>query len=530
LPKIGKIERPVAILVAVLAIVHSAPSHGAPLTPQEEHGRQIYHQGSSPDGAPIHALVGRSGTKVPAGVLVCASCHGEDGLGRPEGGVEPSNVTWTYLTKSYGHQHASGRRHPAFDEASLAAAITDRVDPAGNDLDPAMPGYEMSDRDLAALIAYLKRLEVDLDPGLSETAVRVGTLLPREGRYAPLGQAVAGLLRAYFDEINGAGGIYGRRLELEVADYAADPAVTAANARHLIEEVGVFAVLGAFVLGMEGELFAIFEAERVPQVGPFTLFAEEGAIASDATFFVEPGLPDQARALVDHAARTLHLSPNAVGVVLSPGEAYGAIARAAEAQAESHLWPRPLAVRFAGSRDQAARLVGELKRAGVEALLYFGPSGGLSVFMAEAATAGWTPHLLLSGVLAGRGAFELPLAFDQRVFLAYPRLPSDGSPGGAEDFRRLRDKHGLPDDHRQMQIAAYVAASIFVEGLRRAGRALSRAGLVAALEGLSAFETGLARPVTYGPNRRVGTLGAHVVAVNLKQQSFRPGATWVRLD
>ncbi len=519
-----------AALVLALAIQLSAPARAEPLTPQEERGRQIYHEGSSPAGAPIHALVGRTGTKVPAGVLVCASCHGEDGLGRPEGGVEPSIITWSYLTKSYGHQHASGRRHPAFDEASLAAAITERVDSAGNELDPAMPAYEMSAEDLAALIAYLKRLEADLDPGLTETSITVGTLLPREGRYAPLGGAVAALLRAYFDEINGGGGIYGRRLELAVADYTGDQASTAENLRRLIEEDRVFAVLGAFALGMEGELFALLEEGGVPQVGPFTLFAGDSALFSDRTFFLEPGLPDQARALVDHAARTLGLSPSAVAVVLSAGDTYGTIAPAVERQGRKHKWPQPIVVRFTGSRYEAAQQVRALKEAGVEALLYFGPSGRLAVFAGEAAAAGWTPQLFLSGVLAGRAVLDLPAVFDGRAFAAYPSLASDRTPGGVGEFRRLQEAHGLSPEHQPMQVAVYVAAKIFVEGLRRVGRALTRAHLVAALEGLSEFETGLAPPVSYGPNRRIGTPGAHVLTVDLKRQGFRPDASWVRLD
>jgi hypothetical protein len=74
---------------------------------------------------------------------------------------------------------------------------------------------------------------------------------------------------------------------------------------------------------------------------------------------------------------------------------------------------------------------------------------------------------------------------------------------------------------------AVSAAQVFVEGLRRAGRSLSRAALVAALEGLSEYETGLTPPVTLGPERRVGVRGAHVLTVDPAARAFAPETTWV---
>ena len=119
--------------------------------------------------------------------MACANCHGFDGRGKPEGGVLPSNITWEELTKSYGHTYAGGRWHPAYAEHSLAQAIIDGVDPAGTQLAAAMPKYRMSREDLADLLAYLKRLADDSDPGITDTSIKVGTLLPMTGPLAEIG-------------------------------------------------------------------------------------------------------------------------------------------------------------------------------------------------------------------------------------------------------------------------------------------------------------------------------------------------------
>ena len=70
------------------------------LDDSQRRGRAIYVSGASPDGAPITAMIGPSRDGVPASILTCVNCHGRDGRGRPEGGLDPPNVTWTTLARA----------------------------------------------------------------------------------------------------------------------------------------------------------------------------------------------------------------------------------------------------------------------------------------------------------------------------------------------------------------------------------------------------------------------------------------------
>ena len=177
-------------------------------------GKQIYLQGTSPTGGEITANVGTEGVSLPASAVPCASCHGTDGIGRPEGGVQPPDIRWSELTKVYGHVHENGRKHPAFDENSLARVLRTGLDPASNQLDPSMPLYTMSVEDMDSLVAYLRYLETDWDPGMEKDRIQVATLLPLQGPQGGLGQAMAQVMHAHFEEVNKRGGIFGRRLEL----------------------------------------------------------------------------------------------------------------------------------------------------------------------------------------------------------------------------------------------------------------------------------------------------------------------------
>ena len=131
----------VFVVTCVVAVAQT------PLTPQELRGKQIYLQGTSPSGKEIFGYIGDSSLEVPGSTVACANCHALRGQGKPEGGVDPSNITWEALTKPYGVTHNSGRKHPPYTDRGLELAITRGTDPAGNKLLYAMPRYQLSKED-----------------------------------------------------------------------------------------------------------------------------------------------------------------------------------------------------------------------------------------------------------------------------------------------------------------------------------------------------------------------------------------------
>jgi hypothetical protein len=270
---------------------------------RERRGKQIYLQGTSASGKEILAYLGESSLEVPGSAMPCANCHGLNGQGKPEGGVDPSNLTWEALTKPYGLTHPDGRRHPPYTERGLELAITRGTDPAGNKLLNVMPRYQMTSQDMADLIAYLKRVGKDLDPVVYENKIVIGSALPTNGPLADMGQAVKGVLSAFFDELNLQGGIYNRRFELKFSETGQTPAATRANLERLLTDEHVFAMTAAFIAGAEKELVPFLARKEVPLIGPLTLYPQTGFPLNRQVFYLLSGTDGQFRALVDFAAR-----------------------------------------------------------------------------------------------------------------------------------------------------------------------------------------------------------------------------------
>jgi ABC-type branched-subunit amino acid transport system substrate-binding protein len=482
-------------------------------------------RGESPSGKEMAAFVGE--LDVPPSTVTCAGCHGARGEGKTEGGVTAGNLTWANLIKPYGHTHPTGRKHGPFDEASFARALSDGVDPVGNQMLAAMPRFRMSPEDLADLIAYVKRIEDDRDPGVTDTTLRVGTLLPSAGTLAETGASMRDVLAAFFEELNAKGGIYNRRVELQVADTGVGQ--TAAAARRLVEEGQVFAAVGGLSAGADREIAALAQEQEVPFVGPSTLLTQVGFGTNRYVFYLLPGVGEQARALVNFSARRQTVGKAGAALIYQEGEIGAAAAAAVEDQCRKVGCGELRKVSYARGKFDAPSLVQTLKGAGT--VFFLSMDGDEAAFIKEADANAWRPDVLLLGALTGRDLVNsVPADFDGKVFLAFPTVPSDITQAGEVELRALSAKYKFGIRHTAAQLSALAAAKVLAEGLQRAGKDLSRERLITSLEGLYDYETGLTPRLTFGPNQRVGAAGAHIVTIDAASKQFAPTGDWVKVN
>ena len=489
------------------------------LTANERRGKEIYLRGNSPSGREITGRIGE--LDVPASTVSCSGCHGMRGEGKTEGGVTAGNLTWSNLLKPYGHTHTTGRKHGPFNESSFIRAVVNGIDSDGNDLLVAMPRYKLSPEDMADLIAYIKRIDTDLDPGLSDNSVRVGLVLPSQGAFAGVGAAMKDVFTAYFDNVNNQGGIFSRKIELRVADAGAGGASTASVARNFARDEQVFAFVGGLSAGADVQIASVARDEQVPFIGPSTLLTHAETPANRYLFYLLPGVAEQSASLVNFAAAQTNLKTARVAIVHSDNDLAIAAAAAAEEQAKKIGRSAHAKLTYTSNNFDARRVVEELHKKATDVVLFFGSGKEHSEVLKEAAAIGWTPSFFVLGVMSGRDLASTTLTeFKDKIFIAFPTVPADISREGMSEFRSLHEKYKFPPRHTASQLAAFAAAKVFVEALTRAGKDLSREKLITTLESFYEYETGLTPRITFGPNRRVGAAGAHIVGIDFAEKQW----------
>ena len=501
-----------------------------PLTPQETRGKQIYTQGTSASGKEILAYIGDSSLEVPGNTMACANCHALRGQGKPEGGIDPSNITWEALTKPYGLTHTSGRKHPAYTERGLELAITRGLDPAGNKLLAAMPRYQMTKEDLADLVVYLKRLGTDTDPGVADNRIVIGTAVPAKGPLLEMGQAVKGVLAAAFAEVNAQGGVYDRQLELKFVETGENAAATRANIERLIKDEKVFAMTGVFLAGAEKQVTPLFAEQEVPLVGPLTLDPKIGSPLNRQVFYLLSGNAAQARAMISFLAKQPDAKGQSLAAVYTPTDLNTSVVEAVKSEAQKSGFAAPAVHEYAAGTFDAVATVKQLSDKGIDAVLLLGSTADLTAFMTEADKANWFPQILLQSGGVDQSVFNAPAGFEGKVLFTLPASPSDQKVDAVTEYRLLTEKYKLQPKHQAAQISAYAAAKLLIEGLKRVGRDLSRERLIQVLEGFYEYQTGLTPPITWGPNRRIGAMGAYIVRVDIKGKQFVPASGWIAIN
>lgn len=497
------------------------------LTPQERRGKAFYLRGESSSEQEITAMMGE--IDVPATTLPCAGCHGARGEGITEGGVTAGNMTWSYLTKPYGHADDGGRKHPAFTETSFIRMLTAGVDPAGNKLAVAMPTYRMSQPDMADLIAYLKRIETDTDPGISDSNIVIGTLLPDKSALTGLAQSMEDVLQAYFTEVNSRGGIYNRKIELRVMH--GDTAATPINMKKLVDDDQVFALVSGLTAGAEESVAALSQEKEVPFIGPSTLLPQRTLPLNRYMFYLLPGLKEQARTLVSYASKKTGSAKSRVAVVYPDSEFSKGIASSIEEQCKKVGWLSTTKVIYSREGFNASQYVNDLARKDVDTIFFLGPGADAEAVFKEAESLNWKPSVYMLGSLVGRNIPELiPESLTDKVYLAFPTIPADVTAAGAAEYSALLQKYKLKGGHAAAQASAIAAARLLVHALELCGKDVSRECLVTKLEGLYEYETGLMPRITFGPNRRIGVLGAYIVTIDPKKKLFPATAEWIAID
>jgi ABC-type branched-subunit amino acid transport system substrate-binding protein len=520
-------------LLLAASIAGPAVTNGAAsqrLSAQEQRGKDIYLGVGTASESPIKASVGVPPSEAPAMLLACVNCHGRDGKGKPEGRIVPPDITWEALTKPYGVTHPDGRTHQPYTERLLVRAVCMGFDPAGHQLNAAMPRFQISREDINALILYLKRLAGDSETGITDSTIRIGTIVPTTGPFAETGHAVRSVLTAYFDAINKQGGIYNRRLELKVAALGDSPAEAGANVERWMSEEQPFALVGGVTAGAEKAFVAAAERHQVPWVGPQTMLADTGAATNEHTFSLLSGVEQQAHALIDYARNSAKDPRASMTIVYSERAIPASMVGPLSAYATQGGWSGVRAFNRDRDSPSSRALVDELNSTHTTHILLIAGGREMLEFAAATTRAGSAPILLIPGSLATNDLLTLPATFADRLFVALPSLPSDQTRAGASEYRALADTYRLPDHELASQIAALCSAKVLMQGLKLAGRTLNRAKLITALEGLYDFDTGFMPRIAFGPNRRVGALGAYIVTVDPIAKQFTPITGWLGVD
>src|SRR5271155_4673342 len=117
----------------------------------------------------------------------------------------------------------------------------------------------------AALAAGASSARADNAPGVTDTEIKIGNIMPYSGpasAYGTIGRTEA----AYFKMINEQGGINGRKINFISLDDGYSPPKTVEMARRLVEQEEVLLVFNSLGTPPNSAIHSYMNAKKVPQL------------------------------------------------------------------------------------------------------------------------------------------------------------------------------------------------------------------------------------------------------------------------
>lgn len=350
-------------------------------------------------------------------------------------------------------------------------------------------------------------------PGVMADTVRIGTFQALTGPAAPIGTEFTRGMRTYFAWVNDQGGVHGRKIELLVENDEFKPANTVALVRKLVEQDQVFAIVGG--LGTPTSLAVLdYLVERgVPFVYQASGVSAFAFPPKRTVFAVQPNYTVEGRIIARYAVETLGVRRLAI---LYENDDVG---KEGLAGVEEYMKAKGLelaaAIPFSFTETAFAAHVLKLRQARADAVIIYGLQQPTVNLLKEIHRQGIDVPRFVSYITADLNLLKLAGEAAEGVMMTgwVPIL----SPDDPDAAKYLETVARYNPDYKQTPsgflAAGWVAAEVFVEGLRRAGRELTRERFVEAMETLHRWNGIIAKEITYGPGQRAGKTSLYFLKV-----------------
>src|SRR6185369_15507610 len=153
-------------------------------------------------------------------------------------------------------------------------------------------------------------------------------------------------------------------------DAGVDAVTTAANVKKLIENGEIFALISGLSAGADKELAAVTRDTETPFLGAATLLTQTSAQENRNLFYLLPGAGQQARALIDFAARNAELKKSRLAIVHAEDELAKAAVASIDDEARKLGWTSVTTISFWRERFDAVAHAVTLKAEGVGAVFF----------------------------------------------------------------------------------------------------------------------------------------------------------------
>ena len=338
-------------------------------------------------------------------------------------------------------------------------------------------------------------------PGVTPKSILLGQSAAFTGPAAQLGIQMNIGTKAYLDHVNALGGVHGRKIELRTRDDRYEANLCVDNTKRFIEEDKVFALVSYVGTPTTVAAMPTFTEAKVPLVGPFTGAEVFRAPLNRYIFNIRASYYDETEKIIEQLVST----GNRKIAVFYQDDAYG---QAGLKGVQIAMDKRNLKILALGKVERntvkvedAVKTIHTVLPDGVVMISAY---TSIAEFVRQMKKAGSTTQFhnvsfvgskALADALKNEG---YGVAISQVV--PYPFSPSVPI---VKEYQTIMTKAGNTDFNFS-SLEGFIVAKVMVEGLRRAGKDLTREKLITALESMRSVDFG-EFAISFSPTNHSGS-------------------------
>ena len=358
---------------------------------------------------------------------------------------------------------------------------------------------------IAALCALLPALTW-AETGVTDTSIRLGGSNAMTGAVAAVCAPASHGAKAWFDKVNKDGGVHGRKIDYNVLDDAFSAQRAVSNARRMVQQDGVFAIFGGCASPTSAAILQYVTGQpEVPYLFPWAAMNELTEPTKKNVFALLPNYAFQVKAMLPFTIERAEQKPKTAGFLMMnvPGaeDMRKAMKEVLAVQGIQLVFDELFEVNVP---DYTPYIL-QLKSKNPDLVLFGDSAAGAAKIFLAMKRQNWRPKTAFGVTTLTAEQFLDPVGDYPDGWLSAAGMVS---PPSAPESRECNDalKASYPDQKpNHFTMFGCLAAKIGVEAMNRTGKNLTRAGLIAELEKMRNFETGISGPITFSPTDHMGT-------------------------
>jgi branched-chain amino acid transport system substrate-binding protein len=341
-------------------------------------------------------------------------------------------------------------------------------------------------------------------PGVTDTEVTIGITGPLSGPAAAWG-SIAQASEAYAKYVNDQGGIHGRKLKIVLKDDGYVPGRGVANFNEMKDQVfAVIGTVGTGILNASKDVVAEAGLPLLYPLGNVQVFAKQPREKVRTVFQAYPDYADEAEFLVQQAVKLE--GAKKIGL-FGQNDDFGkeALVGAKRGLAKAPGASLVAEVFYEVTDRELGTHALKMKESGAEAVLIYSTATHAAGLVKEMAKVGYRPKVFASFTLYDRdvmfrlaGDLWADAYFDSGIAI-------HGEPAADKMIEIVTKVDPKLKGREGFCVQGVADILLLVEGLKRAGRDLTREGFVKAMDSITSYDAGGLSPnFGFGPGKHHG--------------------------